>query len=266
MIRAEGLSLGRKGRSILKDVSVEIPAGAITVAVGPNGAGKSSLLKCLSGEWTPDAGRVTYGADPLGGIPLRRLARLRAVVPQASAPAFSLTVHELVRLGAQAAGSRNPDVATAAALAAAGLDGWGDRTVVDLSGGERQRVHFARALAQVPMPRDTDGPRALLLDEPTSNLDLAQQIALLEKARSFARRGGAVFAVLHDLNLAAEFADRIVVLADGRSMVEGPPSRPLFERIAEEVYGLGGAASRMPENGVPFVLPQSRFRPGRPSP
>lgn len=257
MITASGLSLDRAGRRVLDDVGLEVAAGRVTVAVGPNGAGKSTLLKVLSGELRPGAGTVLLGDRPLAGFGPRALARRRAVLPQHGAPTFPLTVHEIVALGARAAGER-PAEAVERALAAVGLAGWGGRSYARLSGGERQRVQLARALAQVPRPVGDDGPRALFLDEPTSNLDLARQIEVLEAARRFARDGGAVFVVLHDLNLAAEFADAVVVIAAGRIVDRGAPTPALFERVVADVYDLPGAASRMPAFGTAYVLPQAR--------
>lgn len=262
MITAGGLVLRRQGRAVLAGVDIAVPAGAVTIAVGPNGAGKSTLLKLLSGELRPDAGTIRYGGRDLAAIRVADLARRRAVLPQSGTPTFPLTVLELVRLGARAGGARDPDAAALAALAAVGLAGWSGRMFSRLSGGEQQRAQFARALAQVPVATDAAGPRALFLDEPTSSLDLAQQVAVLEVARGFARRGGAVFAVLHDLNLAAEFADAVVVLRDGAIVEAGPPDRALFERIVSGVYGLPGAACRLPGDAVPYVLPQARAGAG----
>lgn len=258
MISAQSVCFQRGRRTVLADVSLALAPGRVVVAIGPNGAGKSTLLKLLAGELRPSSGTVTVGERTLGSVPVTELARIRAVMPQAAPDAFSLTVHEIVRLGAIAGGARDPDGTAEAALAAVGLDGWGGRRAKALSGGERQRVAFARALAQVPAPADQSGARTLLLDEPTASLDLARQLALLERAKDFAGCGGAVFIVLHDLNLAAEFADEVVVLENGRVVLAGAPSPNLFERIVSQVYGVPGAASRVPANGMAFVLPQAR--------
>ncbi len=265
MIAASGVSFARGRRAVLTDISLSLEAGCLTVVVGPNGAGKSTLMKILSGEWRPDRGSVTLHGRPLGAIAPAALARRRAVMPQTTALAFALTVHEVVRIGALAGGARDPDRLAADLLVAEDLASWGGRLVTTLSGGERQRVAFVRALAQVPRPAGPDGPATLLLDEPTASLDLARQIALLERARAFARAGGAVFAVLHDLNLAAEFADEILVLDGGRITAAGAPSPALYASVVAEVYGLPGASSRLPSDGTAFVLPQARaaLGPGR---
>lgn len=259
MISARSVRFDRGPRAVLTDVSLSLAPGRVVVAIGPNGAGKSTLLKLLAGELRPSSGAVTIAGRALASVPVTDLARMRAVMPQAAPGAFSLTVHEIVRLGAMAGGARDPDRTAEAALADVGLAGWGGRLAMALSGGERQRVAFARALAQVPTPADGGGARTLLLDEPTASLDLARQLALLERAKAFARSGGAVFIVLHDLNLAAEFADEVVVLDNGRVVLAGPPRPDLFERIVAQVYGVPGAASHVPANGMAFVLPQARF-------
>ncbi|WP_181702076.1 heme ABC transporter ATP-binding protein [Chthonobacter albigriseus] len=258
MIEAHDLSYRRGAQRVIDGVSAAVEAGRVTVAIGPNGAGKSTLLKLLSGEIRADSGAIRFGDRTLGTLSPADLARRRAVLPQKAALAFPFTVHEIVRLGAVAGGSRDPDRIAADMLEAVGLGGFGGRLIMHLSGGEQQRVQFARALAQVPVPADRGEPRALFLDEPTSSLDLKHQIGLLTVARDFARRGGAVFIVLHDLNLAAEFADELLLLEGGRLFASGPPTAALFERVTREVYGLAGAACRLPAAGIPFVLPQAR--------
>lgn len=259
MISADALSFRRAGRLVLDRVDLRLRPGRVTVAIGPNGAGKSTLMKLLCGELRPDGGEVAYGGRPIRGRSPAALARERAVLPQGGSMPFAFTVHEIVRIGAVAGGDRMPDRGAARALAAVGMEAFTGRRYDRLSGGEQQRVQFARVLAQAPVPAAGDGPpRAVFLDEPTASLDLAHQIGILSLARRHAEAGGIVFAVLHDLNLAAEFADEMVVLHRGRVAASGPPSRSLFERVVDEVYGVAGAASRPPAAGVPFVLPQVR--------
>lgn len=259
MIDADGLTVERAGRRLLDDVSLRLEPGTLTAVIGPNGAGKSTLLRLLTGETRPDGGTVRYGGQPIAGWTPRALARRRAVLPQASALAFAFTVHEIVRMGAVASGAREPDRITERALGEVGLAGFGGRLYQHLSGGEQQRAQFARALAQVPEPVRDGTPRFLFLDEPTSSLDLRHQIAVLDVARRFARDGGGVVAVLHDLNLVAEFADSVLVLDTGRLVADGTPAEALEDRVIGSVYGVHGTVCRVPQAGTPFVLPQSRL-------
>ena len=161
-------------------------------------------------------------------------------------------------MGAIAHGSLTPERDARAALVRVGLAGFEGRSYQALSGGEQQRVQFARVLAQAPQPVENGVAKALFLDEPTSSLDIGHQIAVLEIARDFARAGGAVLAILHDLNLAAEFADCLVVLHRGRVVASGTPSETLNDRTISEVYGISGAVGRVPPAHIPFILPQAR--------
>ncbi|SSC73179.1 unnamed protein product [Ciceribacter sp. T2.26MG-112.2] len=258
MIVAQNVSIIRDGHNLVDDVDLTLSPGIFTVVIGPNGAGKSTLLKVLSGELSPDRGAVLCHDRPLSRLSAVELAADRAVLPQATTLSFPFTALEVVRMGAIAHGSRDPTEAARKALARVGLEGFEARAYRALSGGEQQRVQFARALAQVPHPVEQGRARALFLDEPTSSLDIGHQISVLETARDFARRGGAVLAILHDLNLAAEFADHLVIMHRGRIMSEGTPLAVIDDAIISAVYGIGGTVGRLPAACVPFVLPQSR--------
>lgn len=260
MIRADNITVSRSGRKLLDNVGVTLEAGLFTVIVGPNGAGKSTLMKVLSGELLPDAGEVSYYGVSAGLCQPAELARRRAVLPQATQLAFPFTALEIARMGAVAQGALNPTEEGRKALARVGLRGFESRPYPSLSGGEQQRVQFARALAQVPKPVVDGVPRALFLDEPTASLDLGHQISVLETARDFASGGGMVLAILHDLNLAAEFADHLVVLNNGRVVAEGPCAETVNDGIIASVYGIAGAVGRLPAGHIPYVLPQSRHR------
>jgi iron complex transport system ATP-binding protein len=163
-------------------------------------------------------------------------------------------------MGAVAQGSRAPEEQARRALARAGLRGFEQRSYNMLSGGEQQRVQFARALAQVPHPVENGEVRALFLDEPTASLDIGHQIAVLETARDFAIGGGLVLAILHDLNLAAEFADQLIVMHGGRVTASGPSLDTISDETIARVYGIGGVVGRLPARHIPYVLPQSRHR------
>ncbi len=260
MIRAENISLIRSGRRLLDGVGVDLKPGKVNVIIGPNGAGKSTLMKVLSGEMRADQGVVAYNDIDISVYKPAQLARVRAVLPQNTQLAFPFTALEIVRMGAVAQGALKPEDQARRALAKAGLRGFEQRSYNVLSGGEQQRVQFARALAQVPNPVENGEVRALFLDEPTASLDIGHQIAVLETARDFASAGGLVLAILHDLNLAAEFADQLIVMHDGRVTASGPSFETISDDTIARVYGIGGVVGRLPAAHIPYVLPQSRHR------
>ncbi|MBW6421446.1 heme ABC transporter ATP-binding protein [Rhizobium sp. XQZ8] len=260
MISATHITVVRSGRKLLDNVGVDLEPGKFTVVIGPNGAGKSTLMKVLSGEMTADIGHVSYYGTSVDLCQPVDLAKRRAVLPQATQLAFPFTALEIARMGAVAHGALNPTEEGRKALSRVGLRGFESRPYPSLSGGEQQRVQFARALAQVPQPVADGLPRALFLDEPTASLDLGHQISVLEIARDFASAGGIVLAILHDLNLAAEFADHLVVLNHGRVVAEGPCADTVNDDIISAVYGIAGTVGRLPAAHIPYVLPQSRHR------
>ncbi|NTF32763.1 heme ABC transporter ATP-binding protein [Rhizobium skierniewicense] len=260
MISTRGVTVIRSGRRLLDEVTIRLEPGTFSVIIGPNGAGKSTLMKVLSGEMTADAGHVAYHKIDVGVFKPAQLARIRAVLPQSTVLSFPFTALEIVRMGAVAQGSVKPEAQARQALAQVGLSGFEARSYNMLSGGEQQRVQFARALAQVPNAVENGEARALLLDEPTSSLDLGHQISVLETARDFAREGGTVLAVLHDLNLAAEFADQLIVMHHGQITACGSSRDTINDDIIARVYGIGGTVGRIPARHIPYVLPQSRHR------
>lgn len=257
MIRIDEASVHYRGRAALHPSSLDVEPGAFTIVVGPNGAGKSTLLKLMAGEIAPDEGSVLLDDRLLSSVPARELARRRAVLPQSSALAFPFTVAEVVRLGLDAGGrtSRVEDIVDA--LDRVDLTGFSGRYYQELSGGEQQRVHLARVLCQIGPPVVHGTPRYLFLDEPISSLDIRHQLAVLSIGRDFARTGGGVVAVLHDLNLAAGFADRLVVLAHGAIVADGAPADILTDALIERVFRLKLRVGALPPPGIPFVLPQT---------
>ncbi len=255
--------VGRRigGRDILAEVSLELAPGRLTVVIGPNGAGKTTLLRIACGETSPDTGSVGWEGASIASRPAWWLATRRAVMSQSAEVGFPFAVADLVGLGFDAVGRRRSraerTAAIETALAAADVARLAPRDVRTLSGGERQRVHFARALAQLDAGSRDGGGRALFLDEPVASLDLAHQIGLMEAARRIADRGVAVLAILHDLNLAASFADEIVALHDGRVAARGAPTEVITEALVERVFAVsprGAGEARAP--GVPVIAPQ----------
>ena len=246
----------RIGASTLVDgLSLGVAPGEVVAVVGPNGAGKTTALRLLAGELAPTAGAVRLDGAPLAAAAPRALAQRRAVLPQASALAFGFDVLDVVLLGRTPwRTGRAADLAAAGrAMTAAGVAHLARRRYPSLSGGEQQRVHLARALAQL----DADAPagRYLLLDEPTSALDLAHQHAVLRVARRQAEAGVGVLAILHDLNLAAQYADRIAVLAAGRLVALGAPDAVLTPTVVRCAFGISVVVTRNPCAACPMVVP-----------
>jgi iron complex transport system ATP-binding protein len=268
MISAHQITV-RAGTTLLLDaVSVEAARGEILAVVGPNGAGKTTLLRVIAGDRAPDSGEVRLAGRPLREWTFRERARMRAVASQESSLEFPFTAFEVVLMG------RTPHVdhaerpadhrITASALAAVGLSAFAGRMYPTLSGGEKQRTHLARALAQIWEPARE---RYLLLDEPTASLDIAHQHEILRIARGLAGEGCTVVAVVHDLNLAAEYADQILLLETGRVHACGTPAAVLTEPNIRSAFGIDSVVLPHPRLPVPLVVPigQDTSRQGHPT-
>lgn len=246
-------------RKLLEDVSLTVDAGEFVVVIGENGAGKSTLLKMASGDPMPSraqvAGSVSVAGRSLRHWTLGERARLRAVLSQRPELAFAFTAREVVMFGRYPVSTRWRDPRDREivdeTLALADALHLADREVTTLSGGEQARVHLAAAFAQL-WEADYPHPRFLLLDEPTAALDLAHQHALLATARSFAaQRNMGVLAILHDLNLAASYADGVVVLQGGRVLARGTPSAVLQPETIAQGFGVAAHVLRHPlTNGM----------------
>ena len=268
MLEARDVTVLANGNTLLRQATIAARPGRILVMIGPNGAGKSTLLRVLSGELLPSRGQALLDGRDLATYPSAELARRRAVVPQSSMLAFPFTVLEVVMLGVTVPGfAASTSTATEAAMQAldsVALSALENRLYVHLSGGERQRVHIARALCQLSQPTFRAGEsRCLLLDEPTSNLDLAHQSLVLDAVRRQAERGCAVLAVMHDLNLAAALADDMVLLVRGQVAAAGPAHEVLQDDLLSAAYGCEVFANRTPGRDCPFVLPPAVFLPQR---
>ena len=261
MLQADAVTVVRRGRKLLDRVSVDVEAGKLTIVIGPNGAGKSTLLKVLSREIIPDTGRVRLDEDDIARLSAHELSLRRAVVPQATSLSFPFTVFEVAMLGATVPGfgldDRRAREAAAEALHRVDLEGFERRLYTELSGGERQRVHLARALCQLELaPRRPGQTTVLLLDEPTTGLDLAHQVIVIEEMRYQARQGRAVLAILHDLNLAATHADVLVLLHRGRVAAAGPVQHVFKDMLLSEAFDCRIRTNAVPDPGVPYLLPQ----------
>ncbi|MFE7799472.1 heme ABC transporter ATP-binding protein [Nocardia sp. NPDC057440] len=259
-LRAIGVSIDRRGatgtgsRRVLEAVDFDVVAGQVVALVGPNGAGKSTLLAALAGELAPTEGTVELDGRSLAHWSALDMARRRAVLPQSHTVGFPFTAREVVAMG------RAPWVRTelralddqkiAAAMAATDVEHLAARSFPTLSGGERARVALARVLAQ-----DT---ATLLLDEPTAALDLGHQEAVLNLATTRAEAGAAVVVVLHDLGIAAAYADRVAVLESGRIAADGPPRAVLTSELLSRVYQHPVEVLDHPISGAQLVLPVRR--------
>ena len=260
MIEARDVSVDIAGKRIVGGVDFDARPGEVAAIVGPNGSGKTTFLKALSGEFAY-TGRIALNGHNLSSMRPAEMAVHRAVLPQATTLSFPFTVREVVKLGLVGGRSgalpgedaRLPE----RALARVDLDGFAGRFYQELSGGEQQRVQLARVLCQVWAPVLDGKPRYLFLDEPVSSLDIKHQLIIMNIARDFARRGGGVIAILHDLNLTAMYADRIFVMHRGRLAADGSPQEVLSDDLIEKVFDCRLRVGVLPANNMPFVLPQS---------
>lgn len=239
------------GRWIVRELSLTLGGGKLLVLAGPNGSGKSTLLRLLGGLWQPSAGAALLDGQNLKTLPRRTLARSLAYTPQDTHLDFAFTVREVVAMGRHAhlgrfqlEGDRDR-AAIHEALRRADVTHLAERFVTELSGGERQRVLIARSLA-------TEAP-IILLDEPTANLDIAHALDVLELCRDLTREGKAIALALHDLNLAARFADEVALLNFGQLVAHGPTAEVLEPANISAVFGVNVAPVRA-ENGAPLFV------------
>jgi iron complex transport system ATP-binding protein len=232
MLSAENLTLARGGRAVVEGLSASLVPGQITAIVGPNGAGKSSLLLGLAGLLAPLAGQVTLDGVALAALAPTQRARAIGYLPQTPEIAWDVAVENLVALGRLPWRDRGTS-AVEAALAALALEPLRHRPASQLSGGERARVLLARVLA--------GEPRWILADEPLAALDLAHQLGLIAHLRVCAKAGQGVVVVLHDLAIAMNHADRVLVLKEGHLVADGPPQTALAPDIIADVWGVSAA-------------------------
>ena len=268
ILEAQSVSLTIGGATLVDGVDLRVKAGEMVAIVGPNGAGKSTLLRMLSGDLRPTNGRIELRQRDIHLYAPRVLAHHRAMLSQHVNVTFPFTVEEIVLMGAGDAGRGRAQRLADAALHEVELEDFRHRKLPTLSGGEQQRAHLARVLVQLACGEAVHGPGLLLLDEPTSSLDLRHQIDLVETARQRARNGTAVVAILHDLNLAMRFADRIVLLHQGELAIDGGPRETMTADIIRRTFGVD-TTIQYTDNGIPFVLPQtmlqlSKTAPGSP--
>lgn len=263
MIEVDNVSVELGHRRILDGISFAAQPGQVTAVIGPNGSGKSTLMKALCRDYA-FGGAIRINGRDVATMDLGTAATLRAVLPQSSTLPFPFTVREVVALGLTAG---RPGVPIAAlrrlpdeALARVDLGGFGGRFYGELSGGEQQRVQLARVVCQIWEPVLEGVPRFLFLDEPVSSLDIKHQLMIMDVARQFAAAGGGVVAILHDLNLAAMYADQIVAIREGRVAGLGTPGEVLTDGLIAQVFDCPMQVGAVPAANIPFVLPQSAQR------
>ena len=257
VLQAQSISVRAGRKTLLADVSLSLGRGETIALVGPNGAGKTTLLRVLSGELQPQTGNVRLWDRELASFAPEALAERRAVLSQRIGVAFPFTVADIVRMGAGGRRGAATETLIDAALAEVELIDLADRTITSLSGGEQQRAHFARVLVQLAHAEERSGPGVLLLDEPTAALDLRHQLGMLDSIKRRAKAGTLVVAILHDLNLAALLAGRIIVLDRGRIDCNGPPEETITGEMLHRVFDIETTVNKAPQSGMPFVLPQS---------
>lgn len=259
MLTLKQTSLKRGRKTVLSDVSLTLKSGQLLAIIGPNGAGKSSLLSMMAGDLAPSTGSIVFNGLPLKQYDKRTLAQHRAVLPQFSDLSFDFDVDAIVSMGRaphQLAGRFDDDHAIIeTAMSLAHVQPLRNRRYTTLSGGEAQRVHFARVLAQI-LPVHPTTPQLLLLDEPTASLDLSHAQHLLQTAHFLSRQGLGCVVVLHDLNLAASFADEIAVISDGRLLHLGTPHEVLTVPMLRDVFGLDSHIMHHPTTSHPLVVPR----------
>ncbi|MGO1570848.1 MAG: heme ABC transporter ATP-binding protein [Canibacter sp.] len=248
---ADQATVIRSGKKLLDDVSIQLRKGEVLALLGPNGAGKSTLLGALSGELDLDSGSVSFADRNIRKWSLKELSRRRGVLLQEHQLMFPFSVYQVVEMGRapwyRTDLENEDEVAISEAIGLANVEYLQTRSVPSLSGGERARTGFARVLAS--------RTNVLMLDEPTAALDLKHQESVLSTARDRARAGEAVLVVLHDVNLAAAFADRIALLKRGKIVTQGTPDEVLTSEIISDVYETPVEIIRHPRTGQGIVMP-----------
>jgi ABC-type cobalamin/Fe3+-siderophores transport system ATPase subunit len=252
-LETRGLDVGYRDRLVVRELDLEIPDGVMSVVVGPNACGKSTLLKALARLVPHSAGQVVVDGRDQSEFGAKELARVLGMLPQSAVAPDGMSVADLVARGRHPwqgllrQWSEADERAVDSALAAAGIADLAERRVDELSGGQRQRAWLAMALAQeTPL---------LLLDEPTTYLDIAHQLEVLELSRRLARGGRTVVAVLHELHLAFRYADHLVVMKDGAVIAQGDPREVVTAELVEAVYDVPCRILADPLTGTPMVVP-----------
>lgn len=253
---AQNISVHINSIPIIEDISLTVTSGKILAVVGPNGAGKSTLIKALVGELRANSGEIVINNRELQQWRKQDLAKVRAVLPQSSSLTFGFTIEEVILMGRtphmRGIETKHDHAIVAEAMHLTQINHLRGRIYTTLSGGERQRVQLARVLVQI---WDGESPRYLLLDEPTNNLDLSHQHGTLSLAEQFAHRQVGVLTILHDLNLAAQYADEILVLKRGRTLAVGTPRDVLTPDTIRSTFDMPVMVQAHPYYDCPLIVP-----------
>ncbi len=252
MIHAKKISLSIGNKKLLNNVNLQVMPGSFTAIAGPNGAGKTSLLKVLSHESNKYQGEVSINGKDASLYSIAELSALRAVLPQSSHVQFPFSVKQVVEMGRQQYKKQVPAVLNEV-MELTGVSEWINRNYLSLSGGEQQRVQLARVLAQVWEMKDH--PRFILLDEPTSSLDIAQQQLIFSLVKQACNRNIGVLAIVHDLNQVAQFADQLYFLKEGRVVAQGEPKKVFTKHIIEETFCCRVNVYHDPCTDCPYIVP-----------
>jgi iron complex transport system ATP-binding protein len=257
-LAARDLSAGYGERGVLRHLDLEVLDGELTVIVGPNACGKSTLLRSLARLLPPTGGEIVLDGKGIRRLPTKEVARRVGLLPQSSVAPEGITVADLVGRGRYphqsllSAWSRDDEAAVDAAMAATDVADLADRFVDELSGGQRQRVWIAMVLAQeTPL---------VLLDEPTTFLDIGHQLEVLDLVATLRERGRTIVGVLHEINHAARYATHLVAMRDGRVVAQGDPREIIDEALVREVFGVSSRVIADPDTGCPVVLPRAALR------
>ncbi|WP_443943468.1 heme ABC transporter ATP-binding protein [Pedobacter sp. AW1-32] len=256
MLRVESVSYQVNKRFLLRDISFSAKAGEIIAILGANGAGKSTLMRIISGERKASSGRIMLDGEALENHPRRHLATRRAMLQQQNTLNIGFTVEEVVMMGRYGQYKNRPaesdETALNETLQICGLWDLKDRSILQLSGGEQQRVHLARTLAQVWNSSNA----LLLLDEPLNNMDLQFQHQTLAISKALAKKGFIIIMVLHDVNLAAQYANRLIMMKDGRKWWDGSPSEVLTPKHMYTAFSVHALVHTDPRSLKTVVVPQ----------
>ena len=257
MLSIQNISYSVGKKDIVKNISVDFLPGEFAMILGPNGSGKSTFLKLFSGELKPKEGNISYADKKIAALKKEDLAKVRAVMSQQPELGFPLSVEEVVMMGRYPHFTFNPgkhdESICNEVIAQMKIEELKNRNYLTLSGGEKQRVQFARVLAQIwDMP--ADGNRYLFLDEPLTNLDINYQQEFLTIARSLTETGTVLVAVMHDVNLAVQYADKLIFLKDGEMVSYGDPLQVLSEELIKRVFNVDARIISNPVTGLPLMV------------
>jgi iron complex transport system ATP-binding protein len=249
-IKSEAVDVSINHVKLLQQLSVELLPGEVVALVGPNGAGKSTLLRVLAGDITPTRGNVFYERQNIANLCILQRAHYRSVMSQSQPMIYDYSVRDIVSMGwlhgDNEVHENTLELALQKTIKKCNIDHLGNRRFNTLSGGEQKRVHFARALLQLWLPDSSSKHRYLLLDEPLANLDMTHEISMLGVIKQCAEEGIGVLIVLHDLNLAAKFADKIVLCDQGKVVSQGTPEQVFDSEVLTAVYGVTITLSQNP--------------------